>query len=65
MYLRYRDVIEDPTGNAGRIVRFLGRRLDEAAMAGAVDGTLYRERHEPSKAGYGHRYRRAWTPRAP
>lgn len=46
MYLHYRDLVEDPDGNAIRISRFVGRRLDTAAMVKAVDPTLYRERHE-------------------
>ena len=44
MYVRYRDVTEDPGGHAIRIGRFLERRLDHDAMVSAVDRSLYRER---------------------
>lgn len=46
MYMHYRDIIEEPETNSIRIARFLGRHLDQPAMAMAVDRSLYRERHE-------------------
>ena len=44
LYVQHRDCIEDPSGQAERINRFLGRALDEAAMASVVSGELYRHR---------------------
>jgi hypothetical protein len=41
----YHELIEDPPGNASILNRLLGGTLDEAAMAQAVDPTLYRNRH--------------------
>jgi hypothetical protein len=46
MYVRYRDILDDPEGNAIRIGRFLGRPLDQRSMVGVVDRSLYRERDE-------------------
>jgi hypothetical protein len=46
MYVRYRDVTEDPAGYGIRIGRFLGRQLNNDAMVSAVDRSLYRERDE-------------------
>lgn len=40
----YRDVIEDPAGQAARVRAFLGEELDEAAMAAVVDRSLYRQK---------------------
>ncbi len=40
----YKDVIEDPRGEARRIRDFLGLPLDVEKMAGAVDSGLYRNR---------------------
>jgi hypothetical protein len=40
----HRETIDDPAGSAARVARFLGRRLDVAAMAAAVDRELYRNR---------------------
>lgn len=40
----YRDAVADPAGTAGRVAAFLGRRLDTAAMAKAVEASLYRNR---------------------
>jgi hypothetical protein len=42
--LDYRQVIADPSRNAARIAEFVGRPLDTAAMAAAVDAALYRNR---------------------
>jgi hypothetical protein len=47
LYINYRDVIEDPEGNALKVNGFLGGALDAGKMAGAVDGSLYRNRAEP------------------
>ena len=40
----YRDAVADPSGTAARVAAFLGRRLDTAAMARAVEASLYRNR---------------------
>jgi hypothetical protein len=40
----YRETVERPAETAGRVAAFLGRRLDQAAMAAAVDRELYRNR---------------------
>lgn len=44
--LEYRAVLADPRQHAQRIRAFLGRPLDVAAMAGAVEPSLYRNRNE-------------------
>jgi hypothetical protein len=44
LYLNYSDVVKDPAGQARRMAEFLGGGLDPAKMAGAVDGSLYRNR---------------------
>jgi hypothetical protein len=45
-YVRYRDILKDPEGNAIRLSRFLGRQLDCEAMVRVVDWNLYRERQD-------------------
>ena len=42
--VHYKDTVEDPAGTAQKVNRFLGDRLDEAAMRAAVDASLYRNR---------------------
>lgn len=42
----YRQVLEDPAGEAARIHQFLGLPLDVEKMAGVVDKKLYRNRAE-------------------
>jgi hypothetical protein len=42
--LAYRDVVHDPRVAAERMQEFLGRALDQQAMAAAVDPNLYRNR---------------------
>jgi hypothetical protein len=44
LFVEYREVLEDPVGQARRINTFLGGALDEPAMAGVVDKQLYRNR---------------------
>lgn len=44
LYLRYRDVMDEPEQSAVRISRFVGRALDRGAMARVVDRGLYRSR---------------------
>jgi hypothetical protein len=44
LYLDYPAVVADPLDAAKRINAFLGRGLDVAAMAGAVEAGLYRNR---------------------
>ena len=46
LYLEHRDIINAPAEAAARMSTFLGKELDEAAMAAAVDRTLYRNRRE-------------------
>jgi hypothetical protein len=42
--IHYHASIDDPTDTARQVNRFLGGRLDEAAMRAAVDAALYRNR---------------------
>ncbi len=42
--VHYRDTVSDPAATARRVNAFLGGALDEGAMRGAVDGSLYRNR---------------------
>ena len=42
--VHYAAAIDDPAATAAQINRFLGGKLDEAAMAASVDPTLYRNR---------------------
>jgi hypothetical protein len=44
LYLNYADVVKDPPTAAHRIADFIGDGLDVDRMAGAVDGSLYRNR---------------------
>jgi len=44
LYVRYRDVIENPAEQARLINEFLGSILDVGRMEETVDGTLYRQR---------------------
>jgi len=44
LYLNYSDVVQNPAGQAQRMADFLGGGLDPVRMAGAVDGSLYRNR---------------------
>jgi hypothetical protein len=44
LYVEYRQALEGPEGQAQRVNRFLGSRLDEEAMAAVVDPRLYRQR---------------------
>lgn len=44
LYVPYRDAVTAPAATATAVARFLGRRLDTAAMARAVDASLYRNR---------------------
>ncbi|WP_165225836.1 sulfotransferase family protein [Aquisphaera insulae] len=44
LYIRYSDLVKDPEAQASRINEFLGGALDVAAMAEAVDPSLYRNR---------------------
>ncbi len=44
LYLNYRDVLNDPQREAGRMNDFFGGRLDVDAMAAVVDPNLYRNR---------------------
>jgi hypothetical protein len=43
LYVNYSDVIANPADEARRIADFVGG-LDAEAMAGVVDGSLYRNR---------------------
>ena len=42
--VHYDDAVEDPDGTARAVNAFLGGGLDEAAMAAAVNESLYRNR---------------------
>ena len=44
LHLAYHDVLSDPATQAQRIKEFLGELVDEAAMSGVVDPTLYRSK---------------------
>jgi hypothetical protein len=44
LYLNYADVVKDPSTEARRVADFVGNGLDVDRMAGAVDGSLYRNR---------------------
>jgi hypothetical protein len=46
--VEYREVLDNPTGQARRINTFLGGRLDETALASVVDKQLYRNRAQPT-----------------
>jgi hypothetical protein len=46
LHVNYRDVVANPAAQARRINSFLGGALNEAAMAAAVDRSLYRRRHD-------------------
>jgi hypothetical protein len=42
--VNYKGTVEEPTATARSVNAFVGGQLDEAAMRGAVDGSLYRNR---------------------
>ncbi len=44
LYVEYTRVLQDATGEASGIAKFLGHALDVVAMAQQVDATLHRER---------------------
>jgi hypothetical protein len=44
LYVNYADVVAEPVREARRMADFLGGGVDADRMAGAVDGTLYRNR---------------------
>ena len=44
LFVKHRDVIDDPKSTAREVSTFLERDLDISKMATVVDGTLYRER---------------------
>lgn len=44
LQVSYRDAVRDPGATARQVAAFLGRRLDTAAMANAVESALYRNR---------------------
>jgi hypothetical protein len=44
LYVNYADVVKDPSKEARRVADFVGNGLDVDRMAGAVDGSLYRNR---------------------
>ena len=50
IYLDYTDVIEEPAREARRMAEFLGGGLNVPMMAGAVDGSLYRNRRTANGA---------------
>jgi len=46
--VNYREVVQNPAEQAAQIQRFLGRKLDTARMAAAIDPALYRNRAQNS-----------------
>ncbi len=48
LYVGYTEILEDPAGSAAQVAAFVGGGLDTAAMARAVDPSLYRERADDS-----------------
>lgn len=44
LYVPYRDAVTAPETTAAAVARFLGRTMDTAAMARAVEASLYRNR---------------------
>jgi hypothetical protein len=44
LYINYNETLADPAPAIERINRFLGDRLDTAAMAEVVDSALYRNK---------------------
>jgi hypothetical protein len=44
LQVSYNDIVKNPAPSLARLNEFFGGRLDEAAMAGVVDPTLYRQR---------------------
>lgn len=50
LLVRYDELIADPLGQSNRIRAFLGGDVDAAAMAGAVDTSLYRNRFASNPA---------------
>jgi hypothetical protein len=49
LYIPYNDVMANPVTQIELITRFLGRDLDQIAMAQVVDPSLYRNRQEPAE----------------
>lgn len=49
LYLEHRDIVDHSAEAASRMNAFLEEKLDEAAMAAAVDHTLYRNRRSGEK----------------
>lgn len=49
LFVDYRNVLEDPEGNARKIHDFLGMNLDVEKMAAVADPNLYRNRAEAKK----------------
>jgi hypothetical protein len=50
LHVHYGEVVREPRAQAERIAAFLGRQLDTAGMAAAVDPSLHRNRsHPPSE----------------
>ena len=44
LFVHYAEVVSDPSATAGAVADFLGRAVDTAAMADAVDASLHRQR---------------------
>jgi len=44
LYVKYKDILENPFLWSRKINEFLGHKLDEAKMASIVDSNLYRQR---------------------
>lgn len=48
LYIHYNDIVANPVMQVELIGRFLGRSLDEIAMAQVIDPALYRNRQQPA-----------------
>jgi hypothetical protein len=46
LYVNFGEAVRDPGGQATRVNRFLGKRLDETKMAQVIEEKLYRQRKE-------------------
>ena len=49
LYIHYNDVVANPVIQIELISRFLGRDLEQIAMAQVIDPTLYRNRQQPAE----------------
>lgn len=50
--VRYDEAVRDPAATAARLARFLGTPFDETAAAGAIDGSLQRQRAGAARTSF-------------